>query len=385
MKFLSRNFTGTLIYLAVLARAVGWAYAQGPIQPIIWVVLGIYGVMLISEAPLRRSFPGYPRLYILLQAGLVIFLLYSAPRLDFLPLLFFPLSFQAVEAFGPRIGFACIAVFTFAMAGMFFFGLEWGPGLLMILLSGTSNGLMGSYAHLMARTEKRQQENQRLYSKLQGTYWQLKDHASQQEQLAAAQERHRLVRELHDSLTQTLFSMNLAVQSAQIAAREVPEQTDEHLVRLQALAANASREIKGFMSQAISRPQLAKGLAKALGELVEQCRLRDGLQVSLEISGGRRMPETVEANLFRIAQEALNNVVRHAGVRQAWVKLYLKESPAHLEIHDAGCGFETALVNRGKGFGLTGMVERAAEIGWALEVDSHPGEGTHVTVQENLP
>ena len=108
------------------------------------------------------------------------------------------------------------------MAGMFLFGLEWEAGLTIVLAGSGANVLMGSFAHLIARTEQRRQENQRLFGDLQEAYRQLKDSAAQAEALAAATERHRLVRELHDSLTQTLFSMNLAVQSAQLSFAEVP-------------------------------------------------------------------------------------------------------------------------------------------------------------------
>ncbi len=382
MKNFLRNFTSYLIYLAVLARAVGWTYAQGPLRPVIWILLGIYGLALFSESVLTGRWRWYPRLYILVQACLVIFLVYRAPTLDFIPLLFFPLSFQAVQFFGDRIGFTCIAAFTLAMAGMFFFGMEWGPGILMILLSGASNVLMGSYAHLITRTEKARRKNQRFFSELQGAYRQLKDQALQQEQWAAAQERHRLARELHDTLTQTLFSMNLAVQSALISVQETPQQTDAYLLRFQNLARNASQEIKGFKSQASPRPGLAKGLAEAIHELVHECRVRDNLLVSLEMTGNRRFPEAVEANLFRIVQEGLNNVVRHAGVDQAWVKICLEGEPAYLEVRDSGRGFETDKAGKTRGFGLGGMAERAGEIGWELEIKSRPGEGACITVRE---
>ena len=382
MKSFLRNLTGYLIFLAILARAVGWADTQGPLQTRLWILLGIYGVFLFSETRLSRQLSWYPRVYIVLQAGLVIALLYMNPRLDFLPLLFYSLSFQAVMYYGDRIGFACIAVFTLAMAGMFLFGMEWGPGILMILLSGAANVLMGSYAHFITRKETARQENQRFFSELQSAFRQLKNQAVQQEELAAAQERHRLVRELHDSLTQTLFSMNLAIQAALLLSQKDPRQADEHLGRLQTLARTASLEIKGFLSQASFGPSLSKGLTDAVRALADECYRRDFLQVFLEVVGKRRFPQAVEANLFRIVQEGLNNIVHHAGVKQAWLSLCLEEPRAHLEIHDQGCGFIVAQASQTRGFGLTGMAERAEEIGWKLDVKSLPGEGTTLSVWE---
>jgi signal transduction histidine kinase len=371
-----------LIYIAVVARAVGWNYETANLPTAIWILLAIFGGFLISQRALTRRYPRYPRLYTLVQSGLVIAMLYRAPTLDFLPMLFYPLSFQAVQFFHARVGFAWIGGFSLAMAGMFLFGMEWQAGLTMLLGSSATNALMGSFAHLMARTGQRRQENQRLFGDLQTAYRQLKDSAAQAETLAAVTERHRLVRELHDSLTQTLFSMNLAIQSAQFAMEEAPIQVEEHLVRLQTLARDAAGEVQALTGQAPPRSLAHGGLAEALHGLAEQRLAQDELQVTIEVNGKRALPEAVEANLYRIVQEALNNIRRHAGVRQALVRLRLENPPASLEVEDTGCGFDLEAAKQAGRFGLAGMSERANEIGWKLEIRSHPGQGTHIRVEE---
>jgi signal transduction histidine kinase len=90
----------------------------------------------------------------------------------------------------------------------------------------------------------------------------------------------------------------------------------------------------------------------------------------------------VEANLYRIAQEALNNITRHAGVGRALVRLRLESPVASLEVEDEGCGFDQVGPKYGNGFGLAGMAERASEIGWKLEIKSRPGHGTQIRVEE---
>ena len=167
-----------LIYLAVLARAVGWSQETSSIPTSVWILLGLFGLILFSEQTLTRRLPWYPQLYIPLQSGLVIAMLYSASTLDFLPMLFFPLSFQAVQFFHDLVGFAWIGGFSLAMAGMFFFGMEWEAGVTMIIAGSAANALMGSFAHLIARTELARQENQRLFGNLQEAYRQLKDSAA---------------------------------------------------------------------------------------------------------------------------------------------------------------------------------------------------------------
>ena len=379
-----RYFATYLIYIAVIARAIGWNHETAPIPPAIWILLALFGVILVSQQGITRRFPLYPRLYTLVQSALVITMVYTAPTVDFLTLLFLPLSFQAVQFFHDRVGFAWIGAFILSMAGMILFGLEWEAGLTMVLTGGAANVLMGSFAHLITRTEHRRQENQGLFKDLQVTYRQLKDSAAQAEALAAATERHHLVRELHDSLTQTLFSMNLAVQSAQLSLAEGPLPTDEHLIRLQALALSAASEVQALTGQAPPPPLPQGGLAAALQRLAVDRLAQDGLQVTIEITGQRTLPEMVELNLYRIAQEALNNITRHAGVRQAQVRLCLESPLASLEVVDAGCGFDQAGSKYGNGFGLASMSERAGEIGWGLEVKSRPGLGTHIRVAEKI-
>ena len=118
--------------------------------------------------------------------------------------------------------------------------------------------------------------------------------------------------------------------------------------------------------------------------LAEERLAQDGLQVTLEITGQRSLPESVEINLYRIAQEALNNITRHAGVHQAQVRLHLESPIASLAVIDEGCGFDLADSKQGRGFGLIGMAERASEIGWGLEIESRPGKGTCIRVAEKI-
>jgi signal transduction histidine kinase len=91
----------------------------------------------------------------------------------------------------------------------------------------------------------------------------------------------------------------------------------------------------------------------------------------------------VAAGLYRIAQEALNNIAKHAGVSEACVRLDLERRPAVLEIRDQGAGFDPARITHLPGHaGLPGMADRAREMGWTLKIDSQPGRGTTVRVEE---
>ena len=107
----------------------------------------------------------------------------------------------------------------------------------------------------------------------------------------------------------------------------------------------------------------------------------DDLTVSFEVQGSQPLTPAEEQSLFRIAQEALNNVVKHAGVSQAVLRLRLDE-PFSMEIEDQGVGFDRQQIQDHGRLGMASMRERAAEIGWGLQVDSSPADGTRIIVQK---
>jgi len=403
-----RTVGAYLIYAAVVLRGVV-IFADKPQLKWVVVLLALYGLLLPAERwivrrrSLRLAQPAssgpsrsgaeeptlaqawLPLLYLLLQSGLVIGLWLIAPYEDFFATLFIPLSLQAVLFFGRSLGFLCIAGFSLAMAGPLLAAKKGGLfGLAMTLLYSSLCFLVGGYAHQVQRAERVHNQNQRMLGDLQVAHHQLQGYAAQVEELAAEQERNRLARELHDSVTQTVFSMNLTVQGARLLLERDKERVAGQLERLEELAASAMREIQVLVSQLRPRSVADEGLPAALRRLAAERQAHDGLQVTLIVDGERELPEPVAIGLYRIAQEALNNVAKHSGTRQATVRLNLLEGASALEIEDHGLGFapHAALSQRGH-LGLAGMTERAREMGWRLSIDSSPGHGTRIRVVEN--
>lgn len=374
-----------LIYTAILVRALTWYASEG--REFDWLVLGllvIYGLLLVSEPRLTRRLPCYPRLYLLVQSGLALSALSLEPGMDFQAMLFAPLSFQVVLFFGRRVGFAWIAAFALASAPPLLGGMDTPlNGVIMTLVFCGIDAIVGSYAVLTQRAEAGWQNNQRLLGEVQAAYRQLQEYAAQAEEFAAAQERSRMARELHDSVTQTIFSMNLSVQAARMLVERQPEQAAGQLDRLQELARSAVGEMQVLVSQLRPRSAAQEGLPAALRRLASERQERDGLKIQLELLGERELPEAATLGLYRIAQEALTNVAKHAGAQQANLRLDLQSTPACLEIEDSGCGFEAGkLARSSEHIGLPGMAERAREFGWRLAIDSQPGRGTRVRVEE---
>jgi signal transduction histidine kinase len=147
---------------------------------------------------------------------------------------------------------------------------------------------------------------------LQQRLKELQEYATQAEELAAVQERNRLARELHDSLTQTIFSMTLTAETARILLERDPSQSAPHLTLLQELAQSALSEMRALIQQLRPSPVEEGGLVSALQQHLAALERREGLKVSLQVEGEGQLLRDQEEGLFRIVQEALNNVVKHA-------------------------------------------------------------------------
>jgi len=206
----------------------------------------------------------------------------------------------------------------------------------------------------------------------------------QAQQLAVVEERQRLGRELHDSVTQALYSVTLYAQAAHMAmSAGKQDEAVENLAELRNMAREAMTDMRLLIFE-LHPPRLEEeGLAVALQGRLASVETRTGLQTELHVEGERRLPISVEEELYWIAQEALNNVVKHAQAKKVTVGLQFDEKSVCLEVRDDGIGFEPAEARQSGGMGLRGMGERAERINGKLEVESAPGQGTtsRVTVE----
>jgi len=388
-----------LIFAAVALRGVV-VFIDNPNLSAVIGFLVAYSLFLFAETwMIRHQVSGltYSKklqlVYLLLQSSLAIGLLAISPPKDFFALLFIPLSLDAVSFFGRRYGFICIAFFSLAMTGALLFSEEGSLfGLAMGALYSGMCFLFGGYAHQVQKTEAAHEQNQRTYNELQMAHRQLQGYADQVASLAVEHERNRLARDLHDSVTQTVFSMNLAAQSARLLLdkespfdrlRTTPRASGQ-LLRLEELSANALREIQSLVSQLRPRSVAEEGLPTALRRLADERQALDSLQVSLEVRGDGMLSEAVATGLYSIAHEALTNVLKHSGVHEATLRLNLDATETCLEIEDRGLGFDPqADLNQRGHLGLAGMSERAHEIGWNLSVESQHGQGTRIRVTQN--
>ncbi len=215
---------------------------------------------------------------------------------------------------------------------------------------------------------------------------QLARYASTLEQLAISRERNRLARELHDTLAHSLSSVAVQLEAVNTLWAEDPKQAKEML--RQALEATrrgleeARRAIRALRASPLDDLGLVLGIRSLAESLAERAGLRLDLQLPERLDG---LHPEVEQCVYRVTQEALSNVARHAEARHLSVRLEQDASRLTLTVSDDGRGFDlAAAVSSDAHYGLRGMRERAALIGAGLDIKSWPGHGTTVqlTVEE---
>lgn len=204
--------------------------------------------------------------------------------------------------------------------------------------------------------------------------------AEQAAQLATVEERNRLARELHDSVSQDLFSLNMLTAATKRLITTRPELAAERLEEIQQTSQHALHELRGLIFALRPATLDDRGLVQALRDLVIAVQERQNLHVDLQISGERWLPLESEQALFRIVQEALANIVRHSGVHHAYVELRYNDQEVLLTVHDKGRGFQINAPRKPTSFGLTSMSERAEALGGHFEAQSTPEKGTTICV-----
>ena len=193
------------------------------------------------------------------------------------------------------------------------------------------------------------------------------------------EERNRLARELHDSMSQLLFSMVLNSEAASTLVTSDPEQAKTRLKSVQAAATTAHQQMRDLLIELRLGP-LEAGLSEALNAYVSLFKERVGINAIFHVEGEKKIAVDRERELFRIAQEALNNVAKHSQATSASVELTFSAAFVRLAIEDNGVGFDLEHAKPG-GIGLTHMRERAEGLGGMLAIESAPGKGTRIAVE----
>lgn len=206
-------------------------------------------------------------------------------------------------------------------------------------------------------------------------------HSNRQRQMAIAlTERQRLVRDLHDSVTQKLYGLVTLTEAAQAGLEAgSADISAQVLARIGENARQALKEMRLFLHELQPVDLAREGLVSVLHQRLAAVEGRADVKARLLADDNLVLPLDIQVPLYYIAQEALNNVLKHAGASSVTVRLRQRSTGFLLEVEDDGCGFDPQMSDRG-GMGLQNMQERASQAGGKLKVASTPGKGTKITV-----
>jgi len=375
-----------LVSLAMwVSVALRWtlefAEQNHPFQWLVITILIAYAVLIVFLPAVTRGMETRTQIYFSVQTALIFCGMLLYYELDFFALLFMPLGGQAMFLLPRKKAITWIVIYSAAIVSAQLIQFRYANSFPFTLLYLGGLIAVASFSTLMLRTNEARLQSDQLLDELQQAHDQLQDYAGQAEELATAKERNRLARELHDSVAQTLYGLTL---QAEAAARKLNVgQTDE--------VAEYLREIRDSAQQTLQetrllifelRPPLLEqeGLASALRARLESVESRSGLKAQMQLQELNQLPAGVEAGLYGISNEALNNILKHAHASEIKVSLKKGSNKVILEIQDNGVGFDLASVGTRGGMGLNGMKERAEQFGGELKINSN-ANGTTIRVE----
>jgi signal transduction histidine kinase len=202
---------------------------------------------------------------------------------------------------------------------------------------------------------------------------------------AALEERQRLARELHDSVTQSLYSLTLLAEASRRTAQsgDVSKVVD-NIGRLGETAQQALKEMRLLIYELRPLALEQAGLVDALQNRLDAVEKRAGVEAQLRVEPNVELPAEVENALYRVAQEALNNSLKHAEANKVVVSLRTSGKQVEMEIADNGRGFDVEAARDQGGLGLISIRERVEALGGTWSISSRPGEGTRVHIHLTL-
>jgi signal transduction histidine kinase len=218
---------------------------------------------------------------------------------------------------------------------------------------------------------------------LNGMAEQLQTLIQTHDELARLEERNRLARDLHDTVKQQTYATRMQLTAAKNLLGPDPSAAAGHLDTALQLNRDTQQELKLIIDELRPAALEGKGLAQALKEYAERWQEHTGIRVKTTISGERSLPFEVEQALYRVLQEALANIARHAEADAVGLSLGMSPEKVTLVVADNGRGFDVATVSPSS-YGLAGMRARLSEVGGMLRVESTLSAGTTLTAEVQL-
>jgi signal transduction histidine kinase/streptogramin lyase len=269
-----------------------------------------------------------------------------------------------------------------------FWGTLWFQGFLGVLL------VSSAYSIFRLRVRSLENRSQELEAQVLERTAELENAnellAQERAEAAVAEERTRLARELHDAVTQTLFSASLLAEALPNSWENDPEEGIQLLGEIRQLSRGALAEMRTLLHELRPATIAETALSELLRQLGQALTGREGIRVDVQVNCGCDLPDDLHVALYRIAQESLNNIVKHARATEVSLRLACSKCEVEgaapqvarkisLSVEDNGRGFDLGKHSE-EGMGLGIMRERAESVGAELQISSQPGDGTRIEV-----
>ena len=283
-------------------------------------------------------------------------------------------SFRVVAAF-------CLAISVVDMAPILLISKDLLPEKFIFPIIGVMFVRLVTFLFIGYMVVRLMNTQRGLRNELTSANNRLAQYAGTLEHLTISRERNRLARELHDVLAHTLSGVAVELEAVKTIWEQDPERAQVMLGHSLQATRDGLSETRRALQALRAAPLEDLGLALALRTLAESAASRSNLQISAEIlTELPELPPEVEQCMYRVAQEALDNIAVHAGARQIQISLSRQDERLRLVVSDDGRGFQPDQVDKMAQFGLEGMRERAAVIGATLDIQTRVGGGTVVTL-----
>jgi signal transduction histidine kinase len=244
------------------------------------------------------------------------------------------------------------------------------------ILRSIALGMVGTIVSLLIKTQRTQRR------RLMEANVILSEHAYTLEQLAVSRERNRLARELHDTLAHTLSSQVLTLEALKLSVDPQDQELNHSLNQLIDNSRHGLDETRRALNDLRARHLEDLGLVSALKNLLQEAASRGNCTSSYSISDTLPLLSAKQEQvIYRIAQEAMENIIRHANAKSIALSLQYDKSLLILEISDDGSGFNQEEIENKNRLGIKGMRERAADIGGTFSLETKPGHGTTIQVK----
>jgi signal transduction histidine kinase len=398
IRFAAVLWIGYLVLLAVISQSFPRPQRMNPLY---YVALGCIAVLCLIlsywnwiQERLRKAF--IPLIIAIITILPVIFSniisrlppTFSGPlgprftTPESLVLVVFPFLFVALMLVAWQYKWQYVLLVILGIAGLHF-GMIWSftepgspaflGGLTVTLIQTIIFLAVGfSISYLMSRLNKQQQS-------LAEANTRLTHHASTLEHLATSRERNRVARELHDTLAHTLSGLSVQLEAVKAYWDIDPQKAHSTLEGSLKAAHSGLEETRRALQALRASPLDDLGLSLAVRTMVEDAAARAKLALNLSVADELpSLSPDVEQCIYRVAQEAVTNVAKHAKAKTLNMNLESTEGKVTLTVHDDGVGFDVEKKDKANNYGLQGMQERAQLVGGELTVTSKPGEGTTV-------